>query len=407
MSESRRVAVVIPVWNLWELTQACLRSLAEHSRGEDLEVVVVDNHSTDATVTELEPLGRALFGTGFTAVRMAENVGFAKGCNAGARAAGADLLFFLNNDTTVTPGWLPPLRMAMDAPGIGAVGPLLLYPDGTVQHCGIYFSPFMNVGHLYEHLPGSFAAAHRPHPLQAITGAAFMVRRGDFEGCGCFHEAYRNGFEDMDLCCALRERGLKLRVEASSVIYHHTSSTPGRFACDAENGAVLARRYGAMRRPDEHMLAALDGYALRIGPALDTWIAVPEARQPQMLAMVRSGGGDAEACRAVLEKEPLWLEGWLLLAAWQQRAGLLKEAANALLRCLALLPDPRVVEQLLPLLRRADVAEEMLAGLEAKQATSDLAASKLHVQQARRDAYTRGDTALAQILSDWLVRYAA
>ena len=231
MPEASRVSVVIPVWNLWDMTEPCLRSLAEHSAGENMEVVVVDNHSTDATASELEPLGEALFGTAFKAVRMTENVGFARGCNAGAQAAGGDLLFFLNNDTTLTPGWLPPLRAVMSDPKIGAAGPLLLYPDGTVQHCGIYVNPFNAVGHLYEHLPGSFAAARKPHPLQAITGAAIMLRKTQFEACGGFHEGFRNGFEDIDLCFALRAQGLKLRVESRSVIYHHTSRTPGRCCC--------------------------------------------------------------------------------------------------------------------------------------------------------------------------------
>jgi len=94
MVETTRVSVIIPVWNLWDMTETCLRSLAQHSAGEHLEVVVVDNHSTDATATELEPLGKALFGELFAAVRMPENVGFAKGCNAGARVASGDLLFF-------------------------------------------------------------------------------------------------------------------------------------------------------------------------------------------------------------------------------------------------------------------------------------------------------------------------
>ena len=87
MHDSSCVSVIIPVWNLWDMTEACLRSLATHSAGENMQVVVVDNHSTDATTTELASLGEALFGTSFKAVRMPENVGFARGCNAGARAA--------------------------------------------------------------------------------------------------------------------------------------------------------------------------------------------------------------------------------------------------------------------------------------------------------------------------------
>ena len=73
MSVECRVSVVIPVWNLWDMTEPCLRSLAEHSAGENMEVVVVDNGSTDATATELEPLGKALFGVDFRPVRLSEN----------------------------------------------------------------------------------------------------------------------------------------------------------------------------------------------------------------------------------------------------------------------------------------------------------------------------------------------
>lgn len=99
-----KVSIIIPVWNLWDMTAACLRSLAMHTREENVEIVVVDNGSTDATTTELEALGRALWGAAFCPVRLTANLGFAGGCNAGAAAATGDLLFFLNNDTTVTPG---------------------------------------------------------------------------------------------------------------------------------------------------------------------------------------------------------------------------------------------------------------------------------------------------------------
>ena len=396
MSEASLVSVVIPVWNLWGMTEPCLRSLAEHSAGENMEVVVVDNHSTDATVSELEPLGEALFGAAFKAVRMAENVGFARGCNAGAQAASGDLLFFLNNDTTLTPGWLPPLRTVMADPRIGAAGPLLLYPDGTVQHCGIYVNPFNAVGHLYEHLPGNFAAARKPHPLQAITGAALMLRKTQFDACGGFHEGFRNGFEDIDLCLALRAQGLKLRVESRSVIYHHTSRTPGRFAHDRENCALLMQRKGGAVRPDEHVLAKLDGYDLCIGENLDTWMVLPEEQQQRIRAEFCGKPFNDEACKALLSTEPLWLEGWLLLARHQEQAGNLAAAASTLVECLRLMPDPRVCKQLSQL----DPQAVFEGG------TCDPATAKVRVQQARRAAYANGDTALALLLGQWLVQHA-
>ena len=397
MHGSSRVSVIIPVWNLWNMTEACLRSLSAHSAGENMQVVVVDNHSTDATATELAPLGEALFGASFKAVRMPENVGFARGCNAGAQAADGELLFFLNNDTTLTPRWLPPLREAMADPKVGAVGPLLLYPDGTVQHCGIYITPFNAVGHLYEHLPGTFAAAHKNHPLQAITGAAIMLRKAEFEACGAFHEAYRNGFEDIDLCFSLRARGLKLRVDGRSIVYHHTSSTPGRFAHDSENCTLLMQRIGASVKPDEHILVSLDGYRLHIGPSLSTWVELPDDRQNRLNEEFGGAAFAKAACKAMLQREPLWLDGWLLLASHHEQMGDLAAATATLLECLRIMPAPKVCAQL----SRLD-PQAVFEGTRV-----DAATAKIRVQQARRAAYSRGDTALAQLLGEWLVQYAA
>ena len=397
MHGSSRVSVIIPVWNLWNMTEACLRSLAAHSAGENMQVVVVDNQSTDATVTELSPLGEALFGASFKAVRMPENVGFARGCNTGAQAADGELLFFLNNDTTLTPRWLPPLREAMADPKVGAVGPLLLYPDGTVQHCGIYITPFNAVGHLYEHLPGTFAAAHKNHPLQAITGAAIMLRKAEFEACGAFHEGYRNGFEDIDLCFSLRARGLKLRVDGRSIVYHHTSSTPGRFAHDSENCTLLMQRIGASVKPDEHILVSLDGYRLHIGPSLSTWVELPDDRQNRLNEEFGGAAFAKAACKAMLQREPLWLDGWLLLAAYHEQMGDLAAATATLLECLRIMPAPKVCAQL----SRLD-PQAVFEGTRV-----DAATAKIRVQQARRAAYSRGDTALAQLLGEWLVQYAA
>ena len=87
-------SVIIPVFNKWELTKDCLISLREHGGGHDFEVIVADNASSDATATDLAPLGASLFGERFTAIRFEENKNFGPACNAGAKAATAPILFF-------------------------------------------------------------------------------------------------------------------------------------------------------------------------------------------------------------------------------------------------------------------------------------------------------------------------
>ena len=402
MSQDARVSVIIPVWNLWPMTAASLRSLAAHSAGENMEVVVVDNASTDATVAELEPLGRALFGASFRVLRMAENVGFARGCNAGARACNGDLVFFLNNDTTVTPGWLPPLRAALLASErMGAVGPLLLYPDTTVQHCGVCISPFSTLGHLYEHFPGKYPAARNRHPLQAITGAAMLLRRTVFADCGGFHEEYRNGFEDVDLCFTLRARGLKLAVESAGVIFHHTSQTPGRFDHDTHNSQVLLRRYAHSLRPDLHLLAALDGYRLCLGPTLKFWLALPVEEEQRRNRELGGENFCEDRCRRELEREPLWRGGWLLLAEHLEKENRQDEALAVMARCARYFPEHDVLLHLLRLGRKsADNAEQIAQNV--AQGISPPPHAGARVRWAKNQARVRGDAALEKLLDHWL-----
>ena len=402
-----RVSVIIPAWNLWEMTSTCLRSLAEHSAGEPLEVLVVDNGSDDATRSELEPLGQSLFGTDFRAVRLPENLGFAKACNAGAALASGELLFFLNNDTTCTPNWLPPLRAAFADARLGAVGPLLLYPDGTIQHCGVFVSIFRQVSHLYARLPGDFIAAYAPHPLQAITGAALMLRKSLFLECGGFFEGYLNGFEDIDLCCAIRAKGLKLRVEARSCLYHHTSKTPGRFAAEQANSKLLAERYGSHLQADEHLLAALDGYEVRVGRNLVSWLELPTAAQQELTTSVHKPALDVAACRELLAREPFWREGWFLLAAHLERSGKVREALELLQDGWWLFLDERSMLTMLRLYARQGIKNPMLEALLHKLRTTDMEASKLQVRKTRKLAQSLGDKRLLALLDDWLAAWGS
>ncbi|WP_394026947.1 glycosyltransferase [Desulfovibrio falkowii] len=404
-----KVSIIIPVWNLWDMTAACLRSLAMHTREENVEIVVVDNGSTDATTTKLEALGRALWGAAFCPVRLTANLGFAGGCNAGAAAATGDLLFFLNNDTTVTPGWLPPLREALGRQCMGAVGPLLLYPNGTIQHCGIFFTPFLQVGHLYEGFPGGHPVPRNKRPLQAITGAAMLLRKDVFWECGGFFEGFRNGFEDLDLCFELRGKGYALAVEGRSVIVHHTSQTPGRFDHDNANGMLFCQRQARRLRPDLHILAALDGYELRLGPNLGHWLELPEAVEEK-----RNADFDArftaneEACRAELEHEPLWRGGWHRLMDMLEARGDMTAALLSATRCVMFLGDEVSREKLLHLtaaVEGPDYAASVRAALTGSVGDDLAGAAKARVQRTRRAAYDMGDTLLAEVFNQWLLRY--
>ena len=122
--EHPRVSILIPVHARPDLTEACLRSIAEHTDGPTYEVIVVDDRAPDhgAIWNALENA---------TVVHNEDNEGYVRNNNIGAREARGEFLLLLNNDTEVAPGWLTPLVARADsAADIGVVVPKLLYPVG-------------------------------------------------------------------------------------------------------------------------------------------------------------------------------------------------------------------------------------------------------------------------------------
>lgn len=319
MSIGSTVSVIIPVFNNWKLTRQCLSSLAENSP-PGLEVVVVDNGSTDETAEYLESFGQALFSGHFRRIRFEENRNFAPACNAGARSARTDFLFFLNNDTLILPEWLPPLLAEFSlSPRLGATGPLLMYPDRTVQHLGIAFWPEGLVGHLYQNLPISHKLASRKRFFKALTGAALLVPRSLFLRVGGFDEGYINGFEDVDFGLRLTQHGYRLCNVPESRIVHLESRTPQRHAYGSANSRRLYTAWNLSECTDLPDIVAEDGYSLRVMPELHLKVALSPEGSGEYIRRLRPF--DAAACFSFLEEEPLWLEGYTLLGEYLERNG--------------------------------------------------------------------------------------
>ena len=253
-------SIIIPVWNNAALTQQCLTALADVTDGATFEVVVVDNGSTDGVQNFLQTLGGDVH-----VIRNRDNLGFAKACNQGAKAARGEHLVFLNNDTIPLKGWLTALLEEVRTHSdVAVVGSKLLYEDGTIQHAGVAFSRewFMPY-HIYRGVDAHAACVSRRRELDCVTAACMLVRRDVFEEVGGFDEGYRNGFEDVDLCLKIREKGRTIVYQPQSVLYHLESRTPGRKAHDLDNSRRLHERWAASWwLADEDRIHFEDGYAL-------------------------------------------------------------------------------------------------------------------------------------------------
>ncbi len=259
-TQSFTCSIVIPVLNKVELTKQCLVALADVTQGVDYEVIIVDNGSSDGTHEFLGNLGGDV-----QVIRNPDNFGFAKACNQGAQAASGQYLVFLNNDTIPMKGWLNALVQEVEAhQDVGVVGSKLLYADGTVQHAGVVFSrAWLTPYHHHRGVAADLPFVNRRHEFQSVTAACMLVRRDLFSEVGGFDEAYRNGFEDVDLCLKIKQQGWRVIYQPSSVLYHLESQTPGRKDHDVENHRLFTARWGACWwLTDEDLVAFQDGFRM-------------------------------------------------------------------------------------------------------------------------------------------------
>lgn len=210
------VSVIIPVYGKLPYTLACLRSLQRHVPNAAFEVIVVDDASPDDSASVLAEVG------GLRLICNEDNLGFVGSCNAGALAAQGEYLLFLNNDTQVTQNWLDGLLTCFaERADCGIAGSRLVYPDGRLQEAGgLVFAD----GNSWN--TGRFERRNAPawryrREADYVSGASLMIRRKVFHQVGGFDVRYMPAyFEDTDLAFAVRQAGLRVYYEPSSIVIH-------------------------------------------------------------------------------------------------------------------------------------------------------------------------------------------
>ncbi len=259
-SKKPDLSVVLVLFNRAELTLACLRSLSEDYR-QHLEIIIVDNASTDETSRLLDRL------EGAKIIRNASNENFLFAANqAGAKARGRYLLF-LNNDTEVFPGTITSaLHTIEGSSDIGAVGGKLILPDGTLQEAGgILWRDGSSLG--YGRGDDPFAAQYMfRRDIDYCSGAFLLTRRKLFEEMGGFDEAFRPAYyEDTDYCLRLWEEGHRVVYDPDAIVLHHefASAPSAKEAIDLQAahrqvfiGKHAERLEGHLARSDADIIKA-------------------------------------------------------------------------------------------------------------------------------------------------------
>ncbi len=220
---SPRASVIVPVYNQLHYTLACLRALADCGDHTGFEVIVVDDASTDDTPRVLPGI------PGLRYHRNQANLGFIGACNAGAGLAKGEFVVFLNNDTTVSPGWLDALLDTFAThPDTGLAGSKLVYPDGRLQEAGgVVFADGSgwNYGRFDDPTHPRF---NHVREVDYCSGASIALRRELFQKLGGFDDHYAPAYyEDTDLAMRVRACGLKVRYQPASEVVHHEGITSG------------------------------------------------------------------------------------------------------------------------------------------------------------------------------------
>lgn len=250
---SPTVSVLIVTHNNAREIAACLDALARRTAIAH-EIIVVDNASDDATVDLVAQDGNVRL------IATEENIGFAAAVNQASRQAQGRYLLLLNPDTVVHDLAVDRLGALLEAhPDVGIAAPRVLDAGGRIRHnCfafetpwsmfwfGVGIGPLRRVRNRMLRRPAWDITADMPQAVEAVTGAALLVRRELFERLGGLDERFFMYSEDGDFCLRARRAGWRAILVPEAVVTHiGGASTPqdAPLLNGMIGGHLLASRY--------------------------------------------------------------------------------------------------------------------------------------------------------------------
>lgn len=226
-----KVSILIPTRDRVDLLKPCMESLERTLVGVDAEIIVIDNDSANS---ETQAYFAEISGRGARVAYVGGPFNYARIIDAGASIARGEFLLLLNNDVEASrAGWLEEMLGRMAESDVGAVGALLVWPSGVIQHGGVVLGQGFAAGHAFnERIEGDSGYADLlavAHETSAVTAACLLTRRRLFFELGGFDGArFPVIFNDVDFCLRLRERGYRVVFTPHAKLMHRESASRGR-----------------------------------------------------------------------------------------------------------------------------------------------------------------------------------
>lgn len=235
-SREKRMILSISIvnYNTSALTRKCVHSIVSHTAMEDYEILVVDNASTDGGLNGIEEVDERV-----QLICLEKNYGFAKGNNVAYSRGKGRLFLLLNPDTEVSEGALDNLVSFIDAhPECAAVGPRLVYPDGSLQYSCRTFPDYLTVIltmlFLEKLFPrskffGRYRMTYWEHDtlreVDQPMGACLLFRSDLYNQFERLDERFFMYFEEVDLCKRLKQSGWKIYFMPDAKVVHHENQS--------------------------------------------------------------------------------------------------------------------------------------------------------------------------------------
>ena len=232
-ADPERVSIIIPTRDNHRELDKCLESIFAKSKYKDFEIVLIDNNSRRPETAEVIEKWKRQKSEIFHVFSYEGAFNYSLVNNFGVENSSGRYLLFLNDDTEIiSVDWIEAMVEYAQQTSIGAVGALLLYPNGRVQHAGVVLGIGSCTGHVFryfgEHDRSYCCRLQTVNNYSAVTGACMMCRRDTFERAGGFDENLEVSFGDVDICLKFLALGYRNVYLPHVKLYHHESLSRGR-----------------------------------------------------------------------------------------------------------------------------------------------------------------------------------